>query len=431
MSFNIWHSRKDGAMSKREAYPKQDSPSTEVLEPYRQRYRWVMLALVWLLYFVFGVVTASLAPLITPILKDLGISYSQMGFILGSWPLTYIVVSIMAGALMDRWGIRKSVFVGIIIVGLSEILRYFANGFGTMLLCVTLFGLGGPMISIGCPKVVAVWFHGKERGMAAGAYMTGNWIGALTAYSTANSLVMPITGYSWRLTFVIYSLLPFAAALLWWWLARDIKTQAATGSVSIIKVFASLIRVRTVQLVLVMGFFFFAVTHGFNEWLPKLLETGGLPPTIAGFAASIPLFIGIPAVFVIPRLAAPHLRGRIIILTSLGMAIAMLVVTTQSGIPLVMGLGLYGLSFPSIMPILMLVLMDLSEVGSRYMGSAAGMFFCVAEIGGFAGPFLMGTIKDWTGGFIAGAAFLAVLALALSAMALFLKSKHPVASKAQ
>ncbi len=418
-------------MFKRKADRKQENPGTEGLEPYRQRYRWVMLVLVWLLYFVFGVVTASVAPLITPILKDLGISYSQMGIILGSWPLTYIVVATMAGALMDRWGIRKSVFVGIIIVGLSDILRYFANGFGTMLLCVALFGLGGPMISIGCPKVVAVWFHGKERGTAAGAYMTGNWLGALTAYSTANSLVMPITGYSWRLTFVIFSLLPFAVALLWWWLARDIKTPEATGSVSIARVFTDLIRVRTVQMVLIMGFFLFAVTHGFNEWLPKLLETGGLPPVIAGFAASIPLLIGIPAVFVIPRLAAPHLRGRVITLSSLGLAIAMLVVATQSGLPLVMGLGLYGLSFPSIMPILMLVLMDMSEVGSKYMGSAAGMFFCVAEVGGFAGPFLMGIIKDWTGGFFAGAAFLAVLALALAAMALFLKIRHPVTVKAQ
>lgn len=109
----------------------------------------------------------------------------------------------------------------------------------------------------------------------------------------------------------------------------------------------------------------------------------------------------------------------------------MLVVATQSGIPLVMGLGLYGMSFPAIMPILMLVLMELTEVGSRYMGSAAGMFFCIAEIGGFAGPFLMGTIKDLTGGFFAGAAFLTVLALALSVMALFLKIRHPVATMAQ
>ncbi len=42
-------------------------------------YRWLMLALTWLLYASFGVITGTLPPLVDPILKDLGISYSQMG----------------------------------------------------------------------------------------------------------------------------------------------------------------------------------------------------------------------------------------------------------------------------------------------------------------------------------------------------------------
>ncbi|MFC2047940.1 MFS transporter, partial [Chloroflexota bacterium] len=120
----------------------------EDMQPYQTRYRWVMLVLVWLLFCVFSVIVRSLAPLVTPILEDLNISYSQMGLIMGSWPFTYIAVAVIAGAIMDRWGIRKSLLVGIIIVGLSEVLRYFANGFATMLLCVALLGLGGPMISI-------------------------------------------------------------------------------------------------------------------------------------------------------------------------------------------------------------------------------------------------------------------------------------------
>ena len=93
------------------------------------RYQWVMLALVWLLCWVFGAIARSISPLVTPILEDLNISYSQMGVILGAWPLTYIVVAVIGGAIIDRWGIRKSLLAGIIIIGLSEILRYFANGF--------------------------------------------------------------------------------------------------------------------------------------------------------------------------------------------------------------------------------------------------------------------------------------------------------------
>jgi len=415
---------KIGIMVKSGGNQEQERPIyKEDLPPHQMRYRWVMLALVWLLYCAFGVVTRSIAPLVTPIIKDLGISYSQMGIILGAWPLTYIAVAAIAGAIIDRWGIRKSLFIGIIIIGISEALRYFADGFGTMLLCVALFGLGGPMISIGCPKTIATRFRGKGRGTAAGVYMTGPWIGGLIAYSMTNSIIMPLTGYSWRLTFVCFSLLAFIAALLWWLLAKEVKPAEATESASITKVFAALIRLRNVRLALIMGFLSFAVSHGFNDWLPKILETGGLPPAVAGFAASIPLLVGIPTVLIVPRLTAPRLRGRIVALMSLTVVIVLLIVATRSGASLITGLVFYGLSFCSILPILMLILMDLPEVGSRYMGAVAGMFFCVAEIGGFAGPFIVGAIKDLTGSFLIGASFLAGLALAMSVMALFLKTK--------
>jgi len=78
------------------------------------RYRWIMLFLLWLLYIAFGLVARSITPLITPILNDLRMTYSQMGFILGSWQLTYILVALMAGAILDRWGVRKSI-MGILV----------------------------------------------------------------------------------------------------------------------------------------------------------------------------------------------------------------------------------------------------------------------------------------------------------------------------
>ncbi len=382
-----------------------------------------MLVLVSILYWVFGVVIRSTAPLVTPILEDLNVSYSQMGIILAAWPLTYILVAAVSGAVMDRWGIRKSLFVGVAIIGLSEFLRYFANGFASMILCVALLGVGGPMISVGCPKTISVWFRGKGRGMAIGIYTTAVWIGGLTAYSTANSVVMPLTGYSWRLTFLCYSLPAFLAAFLWWFLARDVRSAEATEGTSIAKVFTGLIGIRNVQLILIMGFLSFAIAHGFNDWLPKILETGGLSPKIAGFTASIPLLVAIPTILVVPRLVAPRFRGGIVALMALATAIAVLIVivATTSDSLLIAGLVLYGVSFCQIIPLLVLILMELPEVSSRYMGSAGGMFFCVAEIGGFAGPFIIGAMKDLTGSFLIGACFLASLSVIISVMGLLLK----------
>ena len=57
------------------------------------------------------------------------------------------------------------------------------------------------------------------------------------------------------------------------------------------------------------------------------------------------------------------------------------------------------------------------------MGAAAGMYFCIAEIGGFTGPLIVGAIKDLVGGFLGGASFLAGLALIRVVMALMIKIK--------
>ena len=68
-----------------------------------------MLGLVWLPYAAFGLISRSVAPLVTSILSDLHMSYSEMGLVLGSWQLTYIVVGILAGSITDRFGVRRAV----------------------------------------------------------------------------------------------------------------------------------------------------------------------------------------------------------------------------------------------------------------------------------------------------------------------------------
>ena len=51
--------------------------------PHAHGYRWAMLGGVWLIYFGFGLLSLAMAPLVDPISRDLGLSYTTMGAILG------------------------------------------------------------------------------------------------------------------------------------------------------------------------------------------------------------------------------------------------------------------------------------------------------------------------------------------------------------
>ena len=54
---------------------------------YTARSRWTLLAIGSLMYFAFGVISAAIAVVVTPIRAELNLSYTQMGIVLGSWQL--------------------------------------------------------------------------------------------------------------------------------------------------------------------------------------------------------------------------------------------------------------------------------------------------------------------------------------------------------
>ncbi len=382
-----------------------------------------MLVLLWMVYAAWGIVFRSIGPLVTPIIRDLDISYTQMGFILGAWPITYILVSLIGGNILDRWGVRKSIFAGAIVIGFSAVFRYFPSGFTGMFLAVALFGVGGPMISIGGPKAISLWFRGKGRGTAIGIYMTGNISGGLLSLAITNSIVMPATGHSWRMTFVIYGVFMLLIATIWWQLSRDVKPAGVEDKSGIAEVFAGIIEIRNVRIIVIMGFCAFAILHGFANWLPKILETQGLSPSEAGLAASIPLAAGIPSILFIPSLVPVYLRGRFVAFFAFLTASMLLVVPVVTETILYVSLVLFGIGCSAFLPFLTLILMDTKEVDLKYMGTAVGIFFCFSEIGGVTGPLLMGAFVDITGTFRSGSYFLSGLATVIFIMTFFLKNE--------
>ena len=397
-------------------------------EPSERGYRWMMLAGVWLAYGSFGLVSGAIPPLIGSVSEDLNLSRAAMGSIMGAWPLVYIAMAVPAGALIDRFGLRRSLAAGVVLIALSGLLRSLAVNYATLFLAVALFGLGGPFISIGAPKLISVWFNRRDRGAAIGLYMTGSPVGRVVAMTTANSILMPAFGWSWRLTLASYAGVALLAGLIWWALARDVRqpdVQAADSRGSLttgLYVFPSLLRMRAVQIVLVLsaGSFFFR--HGFNNWLPEILRAGGMTAAQAGFWAALPILVGIGATVIVPQLAKPSRRIPMLVGIFLASGAAAVIVGTASGAPLVFGLLLEGAAGIGVAPIIMLTLMDAPQVGAKHMGAAGGVYFAAGEVGGVLGPVLVGVVADMTGGFLGGLLMLAIVSVALAFVAVGLRT---------
>jgi CP family cyanate transporter-like MFS transporter len=387
--------------------------------PYTNPYRWRVLAGVWLSYYCFGLTIVTLAPLVSEISSDLHLTHSQIGTVLGAWQLVYIGSAIPLGILLDRIGTRRAMMFAIVVIAISAALRSVSGGYGSLFLAVAMFGLGGPLISIGAPKLIGLWFEGKERGLAMGIYMTAPTLGSITGLSLTNSLFMPMFEGDWRSVLLLYAVFIVIASILWWLITshKDCKAvesnQGASVKESQKQNFLRLIKIPALQIVLAMSVGIFFFNHGLNNWLPEILRSKGMSATQAGYLASVPAVFAVMASLTIPRLAIPGRRIWIlgILFMSCGLSSLMLQVATGPILPI--ALVLQGLARGSAITLSILVLLDIPEIGSKRAGVAGGMFFSTAEIGGVMGPVSIGILSDMSGGFSSALYMLTAVSAAL------------------
>ena len=181
--------------------------------------RWLVLFGVWVIYFTFGLVVTSLAPLVKLIEHDLGMSHAQMGTVMGAWQLVYIAAALPCGILLDRLGSRWALLLGALCVAASSYGRGQADSFYGLLLAVMLFGIGGPIISAGAPKVIARWFQGQSRGFAMGVYVTGPAVGGVVSLTFTHGWLLPLFEQDWRRILMLWAALAALSGVLWWGLA--------------------------------------------------------------------------------------------------------------------------------------------------------------------------------------------------------------------
>lgn len=381
--------------------------------------RWLVLAGVWFIYMCFGLIATSIAPLVTEIERDLDMTHAAMGSVMGAWQLVYIAAAVPCGMLLDRLGSRRALVLGAVCIALSAWGRGLAGDYPALLLAVMVFGIGGPIVSAGAPKVITTWFAGAGRGLAMGIYITGPAVGGVASLTLTHAWLMPLFEGDWRAIFDLWGALALLAGLTWWLIASLPGTRALTAGRSPVAgqhegpVFRTLLAQPAVRVMLMMSVGVFMISHGFSNWLPELLVNGGMDAARAGYWAAIPTLVGIVGALSIPRLATPPRRFRILMLLSAALLGATLLLQFRMPGILFSGLVLQGIARSTLMTVMILTLVELPEIGDRHAGTASGLFFSAAELGGMLGPLSLGVLYDLTNGFSAGLALFSCIGLGL------------------
>ena len=90
---------------------------------------------------VTGVAWNYVVMLVPQILADLELELDAWGTLWSGIPLGVLVFSIPAGVLGDRLGVRRTLGAGLVLAGVSLLLRANATGFAAMFAAMVGFGL--------------------------------------------------------------------------------------------------------------------------------------------------------------------------------------------------------------------------------------------------------------------------------------------------
>ncbi|MCH2414091.1 MAG: MFS transporter [Acidimicrobiales bacterium] len=395
-----------------------DAPESESLGPGGRSGRWVLFAGVYAVYFAFGVVALSIPPLVGEVRADLGLSRVAMGLALGAWQLVYLGSAPPAGRLVDRLGVRRAIAIGGLVVIASGLLRAAAGNLPALWAAIALFGVGGPLISAGAPRAVALWFDDRrERRVAVGVYSTAPALGGVVTLVLSNSVLMPLTG-SWRWTVVIETGSMVLALVGWLVVTGRIRAPMSSSEATeagAVGAWRVLGRDPRIRLILALGLGVFFVAHGLGGWMPALLRThSGFSSMAAANWVAVGSGVGVAVSLWLPGKAdgrrLPFILAGVMLVVSVALLAILVAPTALDPLP-VAAAGVRAV----MVPLVLVALMESKVVGPHNMGVAYGLWFAVAELGGVSGPLVMGWVADTDLGF-GGALVLMSVACVLVAL---------------
>jgi NNP family nitrate/nitrite transporter-like MFS transporter len=134
------------------------------------RYR--ILHLTWFAFFLTFVCWFNFAPFASVIGKELHFNEAQVKTLLVCNLAITIPARIIIGALLDRFGPRKTYSLLLLFAIIPCLATAFAQNFSEMVIARLLMGIVGSGFVVGI-RMVAEWFEPKEIGIAQGIY--GGW----------------------------------------------------------------------------------------------------------------------------------------------------------------------------------------------------------------------------------------------------------------
>ena len=197
--------------------------STE--KPWDVSYEWKALLAMSVAFGLVGIDRFILPPLFPAMMKDLSLTYDNLGQLVGILGIAWGLSALATGFLSDHLGRRAILVPSVVVFSLLSVFSGMATGLVSLLFIRAIMGaFEGPVAATGVAVAVEA-SHPKRRGMNNGIFQcTVSLFGSGVGPILATQLLLITT---WRHVFWIVGLPGLLIALILWFVIREPATLAA------------------------------------------------------------------------------------------------------------------------------------------------------------------------------------------------------------
>jgi MFS family permease len=282
-------------------------------------YRWVVLAVFMFVNLMMQLLWITYAPITKEAALYYHVSDLRVGFLAMTFMIVYIPLSIPESWAIDKFGFRKSVGLGVILMGVFGLLRGLAGDNYTLVIISTIgIAIGQPFLMNSWTTVPAKWFPNEFRATAVGLVTLSGLIGvALGMVITPMLLNQNILIKDIQL---IYGGIASFSAVLFLILAREtpptppcpagMETRAL-----MLDGLKNALSNKMFWLILLISFLGMAIFNGVTTWVENIVHPRGFSPSDAGTIGALMLAGGVFGALVLPALSdKQHKRKKFLIL---------------------------------------------------------------------------------------------------------------------
>lgn len=376
------------------------------------RGRWTIIGLILAAQTVANVGPLGIPAIASLVRADLDLTLAQAGSFLSAYYVGPVLMSLPAGAMADRWGVKQTLVLGQLVIAVGLVLVATSTTYWALIVLMACAGFGYGMLNPTSTKAVMVWSAPAQRATVVGLKQVGLPFGGMLGAALLPVLAVAL---GWRAAVVVSALLVGAGALASLWIYRDPgheESPAATGRPA--SSMRAVLGMRDLWLVSAATFVFAAMQTVWMAFLVLYLESVvGLSLLAASRYLALAQAGGIAGRIIFGLLSDRVLRGsrRVpLAIAGVGSALCSVAIAfTGPGTsivwlaPLVLVFGFVGIGWNGVQHTLMAEL-----AGARAAGTAVGLGLAISSLGVTVGPPAFGHLVTVAGDYRAAWIVLAV-----------------------